>query len=128
MVQRKFISDLRLKQTVLLALITAVGVFGSVQAGERPTADDIKVAVSDRTYQGSMTMDAFTEYYHADGKISGKDYSGRWRAMDGKMCFQYGTKPETCWDVEIEDSAMTMFKAGSVDGNGMLIKGNPYNF
>ena len=38
------------------------------------------------------------------------------------------TSPETCWDVRIEGPSMTMFKDGEVDGNGMLVDGNPNKF
>ena len=97
-------------------------------AGTNLTAEEIAKAVSDHTYQGSMTKDAFVEYYSPDGSIRGKNYSGKWRTMNNAMCFQYGSKPETCWDVIIQDTSMTMLKDGVVDGNGMLIKGNFFDF
>ena len=97
-------------------------------AGANLTAEQIANAVSDHTYQGSMTKDAFVEFYSADGSIRGKNYSGKWRTKDNAMCFQYGSKPETCWDVIIQDASMTMLKNGIVDGNGMLIKGNFFEF
>ena len=70
----------------------------------------------------------FAEYYASDGTIKGKGYSGKWRVADGSMCFQYGDKPEKCWDVRIEGPSMTMFRDGEVDGNGMLVDGNPNKF
>lgn len=100
----------------------------TIQAGEMALKSDIESAVSDKTYQGSMLNDAFAEYYSPDGKISGKGYSGKWRAADGTMCFQYGDKPENCWAVKLEGPAMTMYKDGQVDGNGILVKGNPQDF
>ncbi len=100
----------------------------AIHAGDEPTAAEIVDAVSDRTYQGSMTKNAFVEYYGPDGSIKGKNYAGKWRVENNSMCFQYGDKAENCWEVEIRDTAMTMIKDGKVDGNGMLIKGNPHNF
>ncbi len=92
------------------------------------TAEEIANSVSDHTYQGSMTDNAFAEYYAPDGTIHGKSYKGKWRTEDGKMCFQYGEKPENCWAIETRDSSMTMIKQGVVDGNGMLIEGNVHGY
>ena len=100
----------------------------SAVAGDALSAEQIAAAVSDKTYQGSMTTDSFTEFYAADGSIKADGYSGKWRTTDNNMCFQYGTDPETCWKVQIEDSAMTLYKDGKVDGNGMLVKGNQHGF
>ena len=100
----------------------------AAKAAEMSTKAEITAAVSDKTYQGSMLKDAFAEYYAPDGTIKGKDYSGKWRVTDGTMCFQYGDKPETCWDVRIEGPSMTMYRDGKVDGNGMLVDGNPNKF
>ena len=99
-------------------------------AADAPTADEIKKAVSDHTYQGSMSAAAsgFAEYYAADGSIKAKDYSGKWRADDGVMCFQYGDSAERCFGVEIQGPSMIMIKGDKIDGNGMLIPGNVNNF
>lgn len=99
-------------------------------AGETPTADEITAAVSDHTYQGSMNVggSGFTEYYAADGTIRAGGYSGQWRSEDGIMCFQYGEKPETCFEVRFNGPSMEMYKDGALDGNGMLIEGNPQSF
>ena len=113
---------------ISLLAMALVFVPGLSVADGKLSAEDIAKAVSDHTYQGSMTKDAFVEYYAADGTIRGKGYSGKWRTMDNVMCFQYGDKPETCWQVVIQDAAMTMLKDGVVDGNGMLIKGNFFDF
>lgn len=89
---------------------------------------DIAKAVSDRTYQGSMTDNAFAEYYAADGTIRGKDYTGKWRTEDDTMCFQYGDSAEKCWNVLMNGPSLTLVKEGEVDGSGMLVDGNPQNF
>ena len=101
---------------------------GPAAAAEMPSKAEIEAAVSDKTYQGSMLSDAFTEYYAPDGSIRGKDYDGKWRAADGKMCFQYGSNPERCFGVTLEGPAMTMYKDGKLDGNGILVDGNPHKF
>lgn len=102
----------------------------SANAGDAPTADQISAAVSDHTYQGSMSVAAsgFAEYYASDGSIRADGYSGKWRTKDGAMCFQYGEKPENCFEVRFNGPSMEMYKGGEIDGNGMLIKGNPNNF
>lgn len=64
---------------------------------ENLSAEQIASAVTDRTYQGSMTDNAFAEYYAEDGSIRGKDYSGKWRTEENTMCFQYGDSAENCW-------------------------------
>ena len=44
------------------------------------------------------------------------------------MCFQYGDKPESCFEVIFNGPSMEMYKDGALDGNGMLIEGNLNNF
>ena len=100
----------------------------TVRADDNLSAAQIAKLVSNTTYQGSMTKDAFVEYYAADGSIRGKNYTGKWRTIDNAMCFKYGDNPEKCWGVAIRGAALTLLKEGAVDGAGMLIKGNPYNF
>lgn len=92
------------------------------------TAESISEAVSNRTYQGSMTADAFAEFYAEDGTIKGDGYTGKWRAEEDTMCFQYGENSEECWGVIINGPSMTLLKDGKVDGSGMLIDGNPLDF
>ena len=67
-------------------------------AGDMPSAQEIADAVSDHTYQGSMSAggSGFSEYYAADGSIRGADYTGTWRTEDGVMCFNYG-KGDRCF-------------------------------
>ena len=100
----------------------------SAAVSATPTAGEINDAVSGATYQGSMTQSAFVEYYAPDGSIRGEGYSGQWRVEDGRMCFQYGSDPESCWHIELNGPAMTLIKDGAVDGAGMLIQGNPNEF
>lgn len=101
---------------------------GPVAAASDLTAEQIAGAVSDRTYQGSMTENSFAEYYDPDGSIRGKDYTGRWRTETNTMCFQYGDNAEKCWEVLINGPALTLIKDGMVDGSGMLVDGNPHKF
>ena len=100
----------------------------AANAGEMAKADEIAAAVSGKSLQGSMLKDAFVEYYHPDGTIKGRNYTGKWRVTDKAMCFQYGDNPESCWALEINGPAVTLYKDGKVDGNGILIDGNPNNF
>nr|WP_317054802.1 hypothetical protein [Roseovarius sp. W115] len=84
--------------------------------------------MSDRTYLGGMLTGTFSEYYAADGTIKGDGYGGKWRAADNSMCFQYGTDPESCWQLKINGEAVTLFKDGKVDGSGVVVEGNPNNY
>lgn len=115
-------------QLPITAAVMALALFANASFAENIGADDIARAVSDKTYQGSMTDSAFAEYYGADGSIRGKDYSGKWRTEDNRMCFQYGDSEENCWDVSINGPALTLIKDGKVDGSGMLVNGNPQQF
>ena len=101
-----------------------------VLAEEGPSADEVQASVSDHTYQGSMSVagSGFAEYYAPDGSIKADGYAGVWRAEDGAMCFQYGDKPERCFEVRFNGPSMEMYKDGELDGNGMLIEGNPNDF
>jgi len=110
------------------ALVASIFTAGITNAAEAPSAKQIKTAVADHTYQGSMTQDRFAEYYAADGSIKAEGYSGKWHVKDGEMCFQYGSDSENCWGVQLNGPALTLLKAGAIDGTGMLIEGNPYNF
>lgn len=100
------------------------------KADQALTGEEILAAVSDHSYQGSMSKpgSVFVEYYAPDGSIRAVAYSGQLRAEDGAMCFQYGDKPERCFGVTIEGPSMVMYKDGQIDGNGMLIPGNPNDF
>lgn len=98
-------------------------------AGDAPMAGEIRAAVSDHTYQGSMSEggSGFAEYYAPDGTIRGDGYTGEWTVKDGTMCFDYGEGP-WCFEVMIDGPSMVMYKGGKIDGNGMLIEGNPLGF
>ena len=110
------------------AALMSFAITAAALAMDKPSKGDIETAVSDKTYQGSMLDNGFAEYYDAEGNIRGKDYTGKWRAEDGVMCFQYGDSAETCWQVQIDGPAMTMYKEGAIDGNGILVPGNPQKF
>ena len=110
----------------LAAPVAVLATLASMSAAAQElTAEDIAAVVGDRTYQGSMTEDAFAEYYASDGTIRGDGYTGTWRAEAGSLCFAYGDAEERCWDVLINGPAMTLVKDGEVDGSGMLVDGNP---
>lgn len=111
----------------LLALMVPAG---AASAADEPKADEIAGAVSDHTFQGSMSKAAstFAEYYSPDGAIRADGYSGKWRTEDGAMCFQYGSDPERCFQVKLRGPSMEMYQDGKLDGNGMLIEGNPNDF
>jgi hypothetical protein len=102
---------------------------GAAWAGGAATGDQILSAISGNTVQGSMIASgAYTEFYAADGVIKGKDYTGKWRVNADTMCFQYGTDPESCWQVKIDGDQVTWVKDGKDDGTGTIVKGNPNNF
>ena len=98
-------------------------------AAELATGDQIKAAITGNTVQGSMIASgAYTEFYGADGVIKGKDYTGKWRVEGDRMCFAYGTDPESCWQVRLAGSDVTWVKDGKDDGTGTIVAGNPNNF
>jgi hypothetical protein len=112
------------------SLLLSITALMPAYANDAPSAEEVKASVSDHTYQGSMSTagSGFAEYYAPDGSIIADGYSGAWRAEDGAMCFQYGDKPEGCFEVKFHGPSMEMYKDGKLDGNGMLIEGNPNDF
>jgi hypothetical protein len=98
---------------------------GLANAASAPSAEAIADAVSDHSYQGSMSEanSAFNEYYAPDGTIHGKGYTGEWTTKDGEMCFAYGEAP-TCYGVSIDGPSMVLRQDGAIKGNGMLVEGN----
>lgn len=110
--------------TAALASLTLLA-SGFATADSATSADAIADAVSDHSYQGSMSEanSAFNEYYAPDGTIHGKDYQGEWTTKDGEMCFAYGEEP-TCYAVSIDGPSMVLKQDGTIKGNGMLVKGN----
>ena len=100
----------------------------AVSAAEMASRNEISAAVSDKTLQGSMLSDTFSEFYAADGSIKGDGYGGKWTVTDEGMCFSYDGGPASCWGVELNGPALTLYKDGVVDGTGILVDGNPNNF
>lgn len=98
---------------------------GLASAQTAPSAKTISDAVSDHSYQGSMSEanSGFNEYYAPDGTIHGKDYEGQWTTRDGEMCFAYGAEP-TCYQVSLDGPSMVLRQDDVIKGNGMLIQGN----
>ena len=116
----------RLKTTVAAGLTSvALVTSGLANAEDTLSAEAISAAVSDHSYQGSMSSpnSGFNEYYAPDGTIYGKDYEGQWTTKEGEMCFAYGDAP-TCYEVSIDGPSMVLRQDGSIKGNGMLIQGN----
>lgn len=105
--------------------IATLVVSGAVSASAKLSAEAISQAVSDHSYQGSMSSpnSGFNEYYAPDGTIHGVDYQGKWTTRDGEMCFAYGQEP-TCYAVSIDGPSMVLRQDGVIKGNGMLIQGN----
>lgn len=102
---------------------------GTAYAADMATNAEITAAIGDgKTLQGSMVSDRFAEYYAPDGTIRGEGYTGTWRVADDRMCFAYGGGEETCWHLEINGPAVTLYKDGEVDGAGMLVDGNAYDY
>ena len=114
---------------IFYASVMYVATMGSLHAAETASGEQIMSAISGNTVQGSMLASgAYTEFYAADGIIKGKDYSGKWRVDGDKMCFAYGTDPESCWNVMIDADQVSWVKDGTVDGTGTIVEGNPNNF
>lgn len=109
---------------IAFAAATLLGT-SAVSASEPLSAEAISQAVSDHSYQGSMSAanSGFNEYYAPDGTIHGVDYKGEWTTREGEMCFAYGQEP-TCYAVSIDGPSMVLRQDGVIKGNGMLIQGN----
>lgn len=114
-------------KTTIAAGLTSVALLasGPAFAEDSLSAEAISAAVSDHSYQGSMSSpnSGFNEYYAPDGTIYGKEYEGQWTTKKGEMCFAYGEAP-TCYEVSIDGPSMVLRQDGSIKGNGMLIQGN----
>jgi len=116
-------------RTSLVAAALFVAVAGPAFAEATATGDQINIAISGNTVQGSMVASGvYTEFYGADGVIKGRDYTGKWRVSSDTMCFQYGQDPEACWQVKLDGDQVTWVKDGKDDGTGTIVKGNPNNF
>ncbi|MCL7944707.1 hypothetical protein [Marinobacter sp. ATCH36] len=98
---------------------------GLASADTSLSAEVISNAVSDHSYQGSMSEpnSGFNEYYAADGTIYGENYEGEWTTREGEMCFAYGDGP-TCYEVSLDGPSMVLRQDGAIKGSGMLIPGN----
>lgn len=118
--------DSRIRSTLSVVFATAVLLApGLASAESKISAKSISAAVSDHSYQGSMSSpnSGFNEYYAPDGTIYGQGYEGEWTAQEGEMCFAYGDEP-ACYEVSIDGPSMVLRQDGSIKGSGMLIKGN----
>jgi hypothetical protein len=121
---------LNLRSVTAAVFLTAFLMYGgAASAAEMLTSDQIRTMVSGNTVQGAMVATGpYAEFYQADGTIKGKDYTGVWGIDGDKMCFQYGTDPQSCWQVGRDGDAVQWIKDGKVEGTGTVAKGNPNNF
>jgi len=110
------------------AAVAALALSMGAARADMATGSEIGEALSGMTLQGSMTEAGFAEYYAEDGSVAGDGYGGKWRIVGDDVCFVYEGTPESCWTVEMNGPAITLYKDGEVDGVGMLIEGNPNEF
>lgn len=111
-----------------IAALAGLALTISAAHADMASGEEIEEAISGMTLQGSMTETGFVEYYAEDGTISGDGYNGQWRVVGDEACFVYKDTPESCWKIEVNGPALTLYKDGGVDGVGMLIEGNPNEF
>ena len=111
-----------------LALALGLAIFAVPSLAAPATGPQITAAIAGNTVQGDMSGTPYAEFYAADGMIKGKDYTGKWTVEADTMCFQYGTDPKGCWQVEIEGARVTWLKDGKSEGTGSIVAGNPNNF
>ncbi len=98
-------------------------------AQDPATGEDIRTAISGNTVAGNMSSSgAYTEYYSADGAITGEGYSGTWTVEGDTMCFTYGEGDPTCWGAVIQDDQITWMMDGEAAGSGTIVAGNPNAF
>ena len=111
-----------------LSLFAAAWLATPAQAASA-TGAEILAAIAGNTVQGAMEASGpYAEFYAADGTIKGQGYGGAWTVEGDAMCFQYGTDPKTCWQVEIAGDQVTWIQDGKAQGTGTVVAGNPNNF
>ena len=101
----------------------------TVSAADAASGDRIRAAIGGNTVEGSMIASgAYKEFYAEDGSIKADGYTGKWTVDGDAMCFQYGTDPQSCWQVTIDGNSVTWVKDGKTDGTGTIVPGNPAEF
>ena len=113
----------------LFAATTLCAAALSAGAAETASGDRIRGAIGGNTVEGSMIASGpYKEFYAEDGTIKGDGYTGKWSVEDDAMCFQYGSDPQSCWQVTIDGEGVTWLKDGKEDGTGTILPGNPAEF
>ena len=111
------------------ALAVALALSTPATAADKLSGAQIRAAVSGNTVQGTMEgSGAYAEFYQQDGMIKGDGYTGIWAVEGDAMCFQYGSDPKSCWEVERDGDLIQWLKDGKVEGSGTVAPGNPNNF
>ena len=110
--------------------LACVLIAGAAVAGSPLSGDGIKTMMSDVTVEGKMNDGmAYSEFYEADGKIRGKDYSGKWTVEGDSMCFVYSTAPDKmCYEIGDNGNGIDWMQKGKVLGTGTVTKGNVRNY
>lgn len=118
---------MKMKNVIIASALVALGT--PVFAADIISGDQITKLISGNTVQGSMLdSGAYSEFYAKDGTIKAKGYSGKWSVKADTMCFQYGTDPENCWQVEVDHDQVSWVRNGKSDGTGTVVPGNFNNY
>lgn len=106
------------------SLVTTVAHADGLASG-----DAIKAAIGGNTVRGAMDASGgYEEFYSADGKIKGADYSGEWSVKGDRMCFVYDGNPPSCWAVRLNDKSITWVGSTGNEGSGVILSGNPAGY
>jgi hypothetical protein len=99
-------------------------------AGSALSGNDIKALMADVTVEGKMSDgSSYSEFYQADGKIKGKDYTGKWTIEGDAMCFVYSTaQQKMCYQVGKNSDGINWIKDGKAEGTGTVTKGDVRNY
>jgi hypothetical protein len=128
--------EIEMRALAVLLIACAIA-FPSVALAEKLTTDDqVRQALVGNTISGEDEAEAYSEFFHPDGRILGEDrqgrYSGHWMISGAQMCMRYyenGDK-ESNWDcsqVEIEGNKVIWSSDGE-RSTSTLIPGNPRGF
>ena len=120
----------------LIAMAVVIALSSAAQSELLSTDDQIRKALVGNTVTGVEEAEAFTEYFHPDGRILGEDrqgrYTGHWLISGAQMCMRYETEggKESNWDcseVDLDGSRITWLADGEKTFSNLIL-GNPNGF
>lgn len=100
-------------------------------------AAELAALVSNTTHSGTDQGAPYSEYYAADGKVSGtKDgtpYTGTWKVSNDELCFTYADDsgasqaPADCYTARADGATVYWYQDGTLSSTTTSVPGNPQN-